>query len=152
MLFRTLCNWKQRSAQSVTSIEDLALSDRERLLRVEFFVEADTYETWMLRGEVKRMNQEQVREGNNSQYTWIEETGGFCVVIGYLVKRPVTLHFRFHTINWHFISFWESPSEVTDLAMLREWFKRNGLQPVSRGRSAFCNAMNFHWCLSHCTG
>jgi hypothetical protein len=111
--------------------------------KVEFFVEANSFETFTLWQEYH----------NEKDIEWIQELAGFVETIGYINNRPINLEFSFNVINGKLIAFYSGISALVDHTMIEEWIEsRFPVKYDHGGRRAMTNAQNFHNCIQFCKG
>lgn len=122
--------------------------------QVFYFVEANDNERHMLWchhhrdhvAAVKRGTPEgqvQMWAGPALDWSGNAQVSGRMVQLGKIDGRPVTLCLSFHEINKQLICFYDSPSQVTDHAMIERWFASHGFGPKHNQKGQFTNGMNF---------
>jgi hypothetical protein len=134
-------------AKAPTQAEMLSLSHDEKLKRVSFFVEANSYEQLSLWREFyKNVKPEERLE-------WIQDSLGFMRQVGELKNKPVMVSFSFYVIGNTYICFYYACSNFVDYKMVEDYIKTNF--PVmydNDTRAAMTDASNFMHCLSFCEG
>lgn len=116
----------------------------ERLKKVKFFVEANSFE------------RHQLWRDFHEKIDWKQDLSGVSILIGQIKParkpaRPIYVDFSFATLNGKLICFYNGCSALVDHTMIEEWLEKE--YPVkydSGSRRAMCDAMNFHHCFHFC--
>ena len=82
--------------------------------------------------------------GNKHRVKWEQISFGDFITAGYLDGMPVTVSLLYAKINNHIVTFWNSPSMVSDHRLIEKWFKEN----LPEGVHA-TDASNFHTAVHH---
>ncbi|MFA5153768.1 MAG: hypothetical protein WC554_14500 [Clostridia bacterium] len=130
---------RQRKMNSV----GMRPQDIEKMSKVKFFVEANSYETFKLWKENKYDYSEPCE--------WKEDTAGLVFTIGYVDNRPINLEFSFNTINGTLVCFYSGISQLVDHKMIEEFIEFCWPIKYDRNsRRAMTDATNFHNCAQYC--
>jgi len=112
----------------------------EKMKRVIFFIEANSFERQMLWQE------------NHENVLWEQDNEGFGKIIGHINKqktKPVNVCFSFSMINGQHICFYEAISRFVDHTMVEEYIEKNWpIKWDNDTRRAMTDANNFHLALS----
>lgn len=133
--------------KTVTRSDMQRMSPDEKMKRVDFFVEADTFAKDQLTIKYGRTNKADAPD-------WIEDGSGFAKTIGNIgngTDRPVTVSFNFAAIGDKFVCFYDVISRFADWTMVEDYIKENWPVKYDNGtRNAMCDASNFHNCYHYC--
>lgn len=116
----------------------------ERLKKVQFFVEANSFE----RHQLWREHHEKIK--------WDQHSSGISILVGTIKparkpERPIYVDFSFATINGKLVCFYYGCSALVDYVMIEEWLEKNYPIKYDNGsRRAMSDAGNFHHCLHFC--
>lgn len=80
---------------------------------------------------------------DNRRVKWEQISFGNMETVGYLDSMPVTVSLLYAKINDRIVTFWHSPSMVSDYRLVRKWFNEN-LPEVYEA-----DAGNFHNVVHH---
>lgn len=106
----------------------------QRFKETFFLVESSDFERQCLRVEW------------NAEVKWEQQSDGCAGQVGILSRRPVVISVFWVKIDDRLVGFWQSTSEVVDYKMIDRWLEKNCRQPGG-GRTARCDAQNFHICV-----
>ena len=110
----------------------------KRLKKVQFFVEANSFEKLM------------IWEKYHNTISWVSDTSGFSYIVGYIKRRPINVCFEFVSINNKLVCFYYGCSELVDLKMIEDWIDSNYPIYYDGDRKARIDSMNFHHCVQFC--
>lgn len=107
---------------------------REKLAQARFVVEANNFEKQCLWQDYK------------DKLEWESIPSGELATVGHLDGRPVCLSILWARLNGQLVLFQHATSQLVDYALIEEWLNTH-CNPQHNGRSARCDANNFHQCL-----
>lgn len=138
-------------------IDALLDKDIERLRRVKFFVEANSFEVQTLWKDWSLQYQREFTDltDEENKVDWIEEMSGFWLTIDTVTikkqKYPVNLAFTFATINDNYVCFYEGISAIVNHIVIDKFLRKNfPVKYDNDTRNAFTDANNFHHCAHFC--
>lgn len=138
---------KNKSRKPVTYDDMRRMSADEKMKRVDFFVEADTFSREQLRIKYGCSNRA-------DDPAWLDDGEGFGKTIGnigLLPDKPVTIHFNFAAIGDKWVCFYRAISRYVDWDMIESYIDKNWPVKYDNGtRVARCDASNFHSCWNFC--
>lgn len=106
-----------------------ALSDKEKIAKTTFVVEATDFEQLVLWDKW------------HDKLDWQEISRGLLRTIGELDDRPICVSLLWSLLNGKPVCFYEATSQVVDYELVNEWRNK------TFHAAGHCNAMNFHLCL-----
>lgn len=124
------------------------MSPDEKMKRVDFFVEADTFSREQLDIRYGR--------GNNRADApdWNNDGQGFGKTVGYIngkEDQAVVVAFNFAAIGDKWVCFYHATSRFVDWTMIEKYIDDNWPVKYDNGtRTARVDASNFHNCYSFC--
>ena len=113
------------------------------LKKAEFFVEATSTESFFLWKENDR----------NKWVKWEQVRILYPIVVGNIKGKDVLLHVGMAKLDGHSVCFYEYGGYYICPNMCEDWLQKRFQPKWDNGtRLAYTNAMNFHFCVSHCRG
>ncbi len=123
-----------------------------KLKRVRYFVEANSFERHMLWKETSKSYYlyyiGDTIPKDSCLLDWKDQTG-FCMIIGYIKKHPINVNFSFIYLNDNLVCFYYGCSTIVDHSMIDN-FLRNNYPLKYHMRFRYVDASNFHLCLDYC--
>jgi len=135
------------SRKPVTHSDMIRMTPDEKMKRVDFFVEADSFSQDQLYYKYGKSNRADAPE-------WVNDGEGFGKTIGNIgigKGRPVTVHFSFAAIGDKYVCFYRALSRFVDWDMIEEYIDKNWPVKYDKGtRIARTDASNFVSCYNFC--
>jgi hypothetical protein len=131
-----------------TNDERLRMSTEEKLARVCFFIEADSFAEHELWAKHFYYNKEK------DKLNWVQDNCASSIIVGHIdkqKKKPVVVVFSFMKIDDKYVCFYHPTSRYVDWTMIDEWIdKRYPVKYDSYTRRARTDANDFYSCLNFC--
>jgi hypothetical protein len=112
----------------------------------EYVIRATDTEKFFLWKDIDRIRKQKFTEHRWQNIIWGHISEGRVYTIGKINNRPINIELSWAKLNGHYVTFWESNSELVDYKMLREWLEQTFKHVDIRH---YCNALNFHLCIDY---